>query len=425
MIGILLITVFLLLLILGTPIAFVIGIVSILGIGLLDTIPLITVFQKMLQGLNSFVLLAIPLFILAANLMNSGKISEKLIQFSTALVGHIRGGLAHSNIVASMFFAGLSGSSTADTAGLGKILIPSMEKEGYSKDTAVAVTAASSTIGGIIPPSIVMVIYGSLAGASISGLFIGGIIPGILIGVSMMVIVYFKALKHNYPKYERVKVLSILKMIVTISPTLLTPVIIIVGIVGGLVTPTEAAAIACIYAFFLGMFVYKTLKWREIPSIMRDTLTLSSLALFALATASALGELMSYYNVAQFVSETFFSSFSYPWLFLLMVIILFLFLGTFMDAIPAMILFVPVILPTAQILGIHEIHLGLVIIICLAIGLVTPPYGLCLLLASSIAKLPINKGIIAVTPYLLGILAILLLVAFVPDIVMWLPELFL
>lgn len=422
MAGILLTSAFLVLLVLGTPIAFTIGIISFLGIAMLETIPLITVFQKMFKGLDSFVLLAVPLFILAANLMNSGKISEKLVQFSVALVGHIRGGLAHANVVVSMFFAGLSGSSTADTAGIGKILIPHMEKEGYSKETAVAVTAASSTIGGIIPPSIVMVIYGSIASASIGGLFLAGVIPGILIGLSMMVIIYFFSVKRNYPKYERVKVLDILKMALPIIPPLLTPLIIIVGILGGIVTPTEAAVLACVYAFILGKFVYKTLKWRDFPDILFDTLSLSSIALFALATASALGELMSYYKVSEFVSEFFTTSFSQPWIFMLAVILLFLIVGTFMDAIPATILFVPVILPTAQLLGIHEIHLGLVVVTCLAIGLVTPPYGLCLLLAASISKLSITRSTVAVIPYIIGILSVVLMIAFMPEVVFWLPK---
>ncbi|MBZ4655313.1 MAG: C4-dicarboxylate transport system permease large protein [Peptococcaceae bacterium] len=422
MVGIIAIIAFLFFLVIGVPIAFVIGFVSVLGIYLLD-VPLITVVQKMFTGLDSFVLLAVPLFILAASLMNEGMISDKLIRFSIALVGHIRGGLAHANVVVSMFFAGISGSSQADTAGIGSVLIPNMIKEGYSKETAVAVTAASSTIGIIIPPSIPMVIYGSLAGASVGALFLGGFIPGVLIGLAQMAVAYVVSVKHGYPKYPRITLREFIKVFAESLPPLLTPAIILGGIIGGFVTPTEAAVLACIYAFFISMFWYKTLKWKNVPVILRDTLKLCSLSLFALSTASALGELMSYYKVSTIVSQFFATSLPYPSVFMLAVVLLFLFLGTFMDAIPAMILFVPVLLPAAKTLGISEIHLGLVTVICLAIGLITPPYGLCLLLAGSIAKLPVGRSFIAVIPYLLAILAVLLLVTFVPDVALFIPKL--
>ncbi|SFH24431.1 TRAP transporter, DctM subunit [Desulfotomaculum arcticum] len=422
MVGIMSIIIFLLLLIIGVPISFVIGIVAYFGIVMLPDVPEITVVQKMFSGLDSFILLAVPLFILAANLMNHGKISDKLINFSIAMVGHIRGGLAHANVVVSMFFAGISGSSQADTAGVGKVLIPSMVKESYGKETALAVTAASSTIGIIIPPSIPMVIYGSLAGASVGALFLAGFVPGILIGLGMMVLIYIFSLKHNYHKHERVTFVDFIKKFITTIPPILTPAIIIGGIVGGIVTPTEAAVLACIYAFILSKFVYRTLKWGEIPDILIDTLKLSSISLFALATASALGELLSYYNVSQNVAQFFANNLPYTPVFMLAVIALFLFLGTFMDAIPAMILFVPVVLPAAKQLGISEIHLGLVIVVCLAMGLITPPYGLCLLLASSIAEVPVVRSFVAVLPYLGVILLVLLLIAYFPHLIFAVPK---
>ncbi|RBW68463.1 TRAP transporter large permease [Bacillus taeanensis] len=422
MTGLLLVGLFLFLLIVGVPIAFVLGIVAYAGIFMIGDIPLATVVQKMFSGLNSFVLLAVPLFILAANLMNQGNISQQLIKFSTSLVGHIRGGLAHANIVVSMFFAGISGSSTADTAGVGKILIPSMIKEKYSKETAVAVTAASSTMGMIIPPSIPMVIYGSLASVSVGKLFIGGIIPGLSIGIGMMIIIWFVAKKNNYPVHERVGVKTILVEAVKNIPPLLTPIIIIGGIVGGIVTPTEAAVLACVYAFILGFFVYRTIKIKDLPEILMDTLKLSSLSLFALATASALGELISYYNLSSLIAQFFETSFPYPWLFLVAVILLFLFIGTFMDTVPAIILFVPIILPTATALGIDLVHLGLIIMICLAVGLITPPYGLCLLLASSIGMLSVGKSFRAVTPYLTVVLVVICLVAFAPQYALWITD---
>lgn len=422
MVAFIVISLFLLLLILGVPIAFVLGIVSFVGIFMLDSIPLITVVQKMFTSLDSFVLLAVPLFILAANLMNGGKISEKLIQFAIALVGHIRGGLAHANVVVSMFFAGISGSSQADTAGVGKILIPSMMKEGYSKEISVATTAASSTIGVIIPPSIPMVIYASLSGASVGGLFLAGVVPGILIGLAMMILIYFFSIRNGYPVHARTKLKELWKLTIQSVPALLTPFIIIVGIVGGIVTATEAAILACIYAFILGKFVYRTIKWKEIPDILFDTLKLSSMSLFALSTASALGELLSYYQVGQKAAEFFAQQLPYTWVFLLIIVLLFLFLGTFMDAIPAMILFVPVILPAAQNLGVDSVHLGLVIVVCLAIGLVTPPYGLCLLLASHIARLSVTRSFVAVLPFIGVTLIVLLLITFLPEVALWLPK---
>ncbi|MFT9495077.1 TRAP transporter large permease [Anaerosolibacter sp.] len=421
--GIALVGAFLLLILIGVPIAFVIAIVAFLGILAIPYIPEITVPMKMFNGLNSFVLLAVPLFILAANLMNHGKISQKLIEFSIAIVGHIRGGLAHSNILVSMIFAGVSGSSTADTAGVGKILIPNMIENGYDKETAVGVTAASSTIGVIIPPSIPMIVYAGLTNAPISSLFLGGIVPGVLIGLGMMTVVYIRALKRGYPKYEKASREKFFKLLYESFPALLTPVIIIGGIITGWYTPTEAAAFASLYAFFISMFFYKTLKVKDIPMILVETLTLSSLSLFALASASALGELLGYYRVATLAEQFFTTYITEGWIFMSIVIAFFLFVGTFMDAIPAMILFVPVLLPVALTLGISPVVLGLVTVITLAIGLVTPPYGLCLLIASTIGKLSIERSFSAVIPYIAVVLVVLMLVAFFPDVVFFIPKL--
>lgn len=414
---------FLFLLFLGMPIAFNLGISALVGIVLMGTIPPITIAQRMFTGLTSFILLAIPLFILAANLMNRGKISEQLIKVAIAVVGHLRGGLAHANVIVSMIFAGISGSSQADTAGMGKILIPSMEKEGYSKEDAVGVTASSSTIGVIIPPSIPMVVYGSLASTSIGALFLAGIIPGVLIGLGLMLIVYRNAVKYNYPHYARVKVKDVCKMLIQYLPSLFTPVIIIGGVVFGIVTPTEASCIACLYALFLGCIVFKTIKIRELPEIIGETIHMFSQSLFALSTATALGQLLSYYRVTTAIEHFFISNTMPKFIFLLIVILFFLFIGTFMDSIPAMTLFVPVLLPVAQSLGIETVHFGLVVVITLAIGLVTPPYGMCLLIAGSISNMSVEKSFAAVLPYLMVLLIVLLLAAFLPDAFLFLPRL--
>ncbi|MDR1874934.1 MAG: TRAP transporter large permease [Synergistaceae bacterium] len=414
---------FVLLIFLGVPIAFVIGIVSLIGIASLPFIPNITVFMKMFYGLNSFVLLAIPLFVLAANLMNHGQITKMLVDFCIALVGNIRGGLAHANILVSMIFAGVSGSSQADTAGVGKMLIPAMIETGYDKETAVGVTAASSTIGVIIPPSIPMVVFSGLTNASVAALFIGGMIPGILIGCVMMAIVAVKGRKLNFPVYERADRKEVRKLFKRSFPALLTPIIIVGGISTGWYTPTEAAAFASIYSMAISLFFYKTLKLRDMPGILKETLKLSSLSLIALATASALGELLGYYKVADHVAEFFAAYIANRYIFMLIVVAFFLFVGTFMDAIPAMILFVPVLLPIATSIGVSSIHLGIVTVITLAIGLVTPPYGLCLLIASSIADLSIERSLRGVLPYISALLVILAIVALFPAVAFFVPQL--
>ncbi|MDR3230821.1 MAG: TRAP transporter large permease [Synergistaceae bacterium] len=413
---------FVLLIFLGVPIAFVIGIISLIGIASLPFIPNITVFMKMFYGLNSFVLLAIPLFVLAANLMNHGQITQMLVDFCIALVGNIRGGLAHANILVSMIFAGVSGSSQADTAGVGKMLIPAMIDTGYDKETSVGVTAASSTIGVIIPPSIPMVVFSGLTNASVAALFIGGMVPGILIGVTMMAIVAVKGRRLNFPVYERSARGEVGKLFRKSFPALLTPLIIVGGISTGWYTPTEAAAFASIYSMAISLFYYRTLKLRDMPGILRETLKLSSLSLFALATASALGELLGYYRVSDHVAGFFAVYITNRYAFMLVVIAFFLFVGTFMDAIPAMILFVPVLLPIATSVGVSSIHLGIVTVITLAIGLVTPPYGLCLLIASSIADLSIERSLRGVLPYISALLVILLLVAIFPAIAFFIPQ---
>ncbi|KKK32893.1 C4-dicarboxylate ABC transporter permease [Salinicoccus sediminis] len=420
--GYLLVLLFIILLVIGVPIAFVIGIVALLGMMTIPDIPEVIIPMKMVNGLDSFVLLAVPLFILAANLMNSGKISEKMIDLALAIVGPLKGGLAQANVLVSMIFAGVSGAAQADTAGTGKVLIPSMLKNGYDRETAVGVTAASSTIGVVIPPSIPMIIFAGVANASVGTLFLGGIIPGILIGLGMMIFIYFLSVKKGYPTFKRVHLKEIGKKFLDTFPALLTIIIIIGGIMTGLFTATESAAIASVYTLLISMFYYKTLKIRDLPKIIFDTLSLSALSLFALATASALGELLSYYQLATLAQTFFTENISMKWVFLLLIIGFFLIIGTFMDAIPAMILFVPIILPASEAFGIDPVHLGLIVIITLAVGLATPPYGLCLLIASKIGGLSIERSFTAVIPYLLIIVAVLLLIAFVPGLVFIIPD---
>ena len=416
-----LVAAFLILLFAGIPIAYILGLVALLGISQLNSISLITVVQKMFTGLNSFTLLAVPLFVLAANIMNRAKISEKLIQFCNGIVGRFPGGLAYANVLVSMLFAGISGSSQADTAGVGKIFIPAMEKQGYDKGTSVGVTAASSTLGSIIPPSITMVVYAGIANVSTGALFMSGLVPGILLGLAMMAVVKYYSKRKNFPKCERVPFKEVCRRTFQSLPALLTPIILIGGIVSGLFTPTESAAFACIYALLVGIFFYKTIKVKNLPRILIETMKLSSLSLFALATANALGELLAYYQLNVVVQNFFANMPGGRLVFLLVVVAFFMFVGTFMDAVPAMILFVPIILPAAISLQISPIILGLIIVVTLALGLVTPPYGLCLLIASSISGITIEDAFKGTLPYFLSSIAVLLLLVIFPNFWLAIP----
>ena len=416
-----LVILFIALIAIGVPIAYSLGIVSFIGIFSLDSIPNMVVFTKMFNGLNSFTLLAVPLFILAANLMNSGDITNKLIDVCISAIGHVRGGLAHANILISMIFAGISGSSQADTAGVGKILIPAMEKQGYDKETAIGVTAASSTLGSIIPPSILMVVYSGIASVSTGALFLVGILPGILLGLSMMAVVAIMGKKKNFPKSERVPVGIVCKKIMTSLPALLTPLILIGGIVTGLFTPTESAAFACLYALIIGIFFYRSIHIKDLPKIIMDTMKQSSLSLFALASATALGELLSYYQLNVIVQRIFSSMPGGYAVFIIVTILFFLFVGTFMDAVPAMILFIPIILPSAVALGINPIILGLIVVITLSLGLTTPPYGLCLLIAASISGASIERAFKGVLPYFGVAVVVLAVIACFPNVFLQIP----
>ncbi|MBR3166812.1 MAG: TRAP transporter large permease, partial [Lachnospiraceae bacterium] len=341
MLGAILVIMFIVFVAIGVPISFALGIVSFTGIACMPDIPNTVVFTKMFNGLNSFTLLAVPLFILAANLMNEAGITEKLIECICDLVGHWKGGLAYANVLVSMVFAGISGSSQADTSGVGKIFIPAMEKQGYDKGTSVGVTAASSTLGSIIPPSITMVVFAGISNSSTGALFMSGIVPGILLGIAQMAVIKTFSNKKNFPQSERVPFKTAMKHTLVSMPALLTPIILIGGIVSGLFTPTESAAFACIYALLVGIFFYRSIKISRLPFLLIETMKMASLSLFALATANALGELLSYYRLNVLVQGFFTGLPGGRLIFLLVCVAFFMFVGTFMDAVPAMILFVP------------------------------------------------------------------------------------
>ena len=407
--------------ILGLPIAFSLGLSSIITMFYAD-IPILTFVQNIYRGLDSFPVLAVPFFILTANLMNEGMITNKLIKFSKSLFGHIRGSLAQVNVVVSMLFAGLSGSSVADTAGIGSVLIPAMIKEGYGKDFSVAVTIASSTIGVIIPPSIFMIIYGAYGGVSIAALFLGGAIPGILVGVGQMILCYFIAKKRGYPRGEKSSILGIMRDLQETVWALLVPVIILGGIVGGVFTATEAAAVAVVYILFINIVIYRLLTLKSFFAAFKSTVNFVGPPLFCMVNATIFGWLLAYFEVPKMIT-VFTANLSVgPTTMLLLIALLYLFLGTFMSGIASIIIFLPIIQPLASGVGIHPVHLGIVITMMLALGLITPPYGLCLLIGAKIGNIEVTRAFSAVLIFLGLFLITVLIIIFFPDLALFLPR---
>ena len=417
--------VFVVLVILRVPVAFALGL-SCVPVFMLD--PRLTPFllmNEMFKSYNAFVLLAVPFFLMAANIMNSAGITDRLVRLSRALVGHLPGGLGHINVVVSMLFAGISGSSTADAAGIGSLLIPQMKKQGFSASFTVAVTACSSVMGVIIPPSILMVVWGGLMTVSIGGLFLAGVIPGMLVGASQMITVYIYAKIYNYPIYSRSTFKeSIIAIAQAILP-LMTPLIIVGGIVGGFFTPTEASAIAVFYSLILGLGIYHTIKFKDVPKVLYESARFAAISLFCVGTASAFGWLLAYYKIPLALVEYLKQFGVGPISTGLLVAGAFLFIGMFIDAIPAIIILGTVLWPVADYAGLHPIHFAIIGVISLAFGLVTPPYGLCLLIACAIGEIKLIKALKDVGIILLPMLGVLLFVILFPQVIMFLPRLFL
>lgn len=414
--------VFLFFLILGLPVSFAVGLASFAGVVLFTDIPAEEVFGYMMLGMANPLLLAVPLFILAANLMNAGTATDRLIDVCASLVGHKRGGLAYVNVLVSMIFAGITGSSQEDTISVGRNLIPAMEGQGYDKGTAVGVTAASSTIGCVIPPSVTMVVYAAIAGVDTGAMFVCGILPGVLMGIAMMLVVRFYTNRKRFPGNEKADVEQVKHLVMESLPAVLTPIILIGGIISGWYTPVEAAAFACLYALLIGLFFYDTIKVRDLPKILSDTMRATALPLFALSTANAMRLLVGYYHMDAAVTALFSGLPGGKIWFLLAIEAAFLLIGMFIDAVPAIIMFVPLILPAAAALGISPFVLGLVTVITLALGLVTPPYGPCLLIASGISGISMEKAFRGVWPYLMSSVAVLVLLALFSDLFLAIPK---
>lgn len=423
MMALLLFISFLTLIFLGIPIAFSLGLSSLLYL-IIGGIPLNIIPQKMFEGLNSFVLLCIPGFVLAGNLMNAGGITNRLIDFANSILGRIRGGLGLANVGASMGFAGISGTALADTASIGGILIPAMKREGYGAGFSVAVTASSSVVGPIIPPSLPMIIVGTLASLSIGDLFVGGIIPGILIGLGLMIPTYIISVKRNYPKGEKKSLKEIWNSFMGAIWALLLTVLILYGILGGLFTPTEASIVAVIYAFIIGMFVYKELSLKDIPKIMLSTMTTTASIMLLVGFANLFGWILVSEQIPQMVADVILGISTNKIIVILLILALILFVGTFMETIAGLVILFPVLLPVATSVGMEPIHFGVTMVLAMVIGVVTPPVGVCLFVASQIGKVSMGTATRELLPFLLALIIVLLLVAFIPQLTLFLPSLF-
>lgn len=412
------------LLILKIPITFALTAASIATAMYLN-IPLMSVVQRMVQGVRSFSLLAIPFFILAGELMSKGGISRRLIDFSNLLIGRARGGLAQVNVLASMFFGGISGSAVADVSSIGTIMIPMMKQKGYDADYSVAVTVTSACQGIIIPPSHNMIIYSLAAGGvSVGRLFLGGFVPGVLLGLALMIISYIIAVRRNYPKeahYTRAQAIQITKDAVL---GLLTPIIIIGGVVLGVFTATESAAIACVYAFFITFVVYREIPLRDFGRILYACLKTLAMVMSLIAAASAFGWLMAYLRIPALATEALLTISQNRVVLLLLINVLLLVLGAIMDMAPLILITTPILFPVVvTVLGMHPVQFGIMMMLNLGIGLCTPPVGSALFVGTAIGRISIEKATRAMLPFYATMVVVLMFVTFVPDLVMFIPNL--
>ncbi len=419
------ISIFLILLFLNMPISFAIGIGAVIsGLTLWD-VDNTTIVQRMLAAINVFPLLAVIFFIFSGVLMARGGISARLVRLAEVIVGRIPGGLAHINILSSMFFGGVSGSAVADVSSIGAMMIPAMEKDGYSRPYATAVTLTSAVMGPIIPPSIAMIIFAHVAGSvSIAGLFLAGAIPGVLIGVGLMVVAFVNAKLYHDKVIPSIPLKERLIRVVDGVAGMMTIVIILGGITSGIFTATEAGAVAAFYALILTVFIYRSIKISELPAILYECCIINAVVLFLVATSSVFTWILTYENFPTMVSDMLLAITENKIIILLILNVLLLFLGMFIDQTPAIIMLVPVLLPLAQRLDIHLIHLGVIVVINLSFGLITPPVGTSLFVGCRIANLPITAVVRPMLQFLPIMIAVLLLVTYVPDIILWLPTIF-
>ncbi|MBU2887721.1 TRAP transporter large permease [Gilvimarinus agarilyticus] len=411
------------LLILGVPIAFALAISALLAIVVDGQVPELVVLHQMVGGMDSFPLLSIPFFIFAGAIMNSAGITHRIFEFAHAMVGWTRGGLGHVNVSASIIFAGMSGAAVADAGGLGAIEIKAMRERGYDADFAVGLTAASSTIGPIIPPSLPIIIYGVMASTSIGQLFAAGFIPGLLMAIALMVMVAWYAKKRNYPKDAKFSISRLGTATKGAFLSLLTPIIIIAGILFGIFTATEAAIAATIYALFLGAVVYRTLSWRSLARISMETIETTSIILLIVAAAASFSWVLTSQRITEDFTIWMLAATDNKIYILLLMTLIFFVVGCFMETIAAITILTPVLLPVAIGLGVDPVHFGVIMVLNLMIGLLTPPVGMVLYVLSRVSDVPFEQCAKATLPFLVPLVIVLILVTFLPQLSMWLPTL--
>lgn len=423
--GILILISLVALILIGIPITYALGLTSIIAILFIGEPSLMRLIpQRVFSGVDMFPLMALPFFIMAAEIMNKTKITDRLINFSNILVGHLAGGLAQVNVVVSILFAGLTGSALSDTAALGSILIPAMEKDGYDTDFSAAITAASSIIGPTIPPSIIMVIYGSIMQVSIAGLFAAGIVPGLAYGFLLMIINHFIAKKRNYPRGENQ--LKFKKIALGFKDSILAlvlPCIILGGILFGVFTPTEAGAIAVVYGLFLGFVVFRNLKFKTLIKIMYNTSKITAMVFLIISTASILSWFLASERVPQIIANFILGVSSNKYVVLTLINFFMLFIGMFIDINAALIMLAPILAPIAIKVGVDPLHFGFIFVMALNIGMMTPPMGTCLYVACGIADIKIEEITKEILPFIVGGIIMLFLISFIPAISMFLPKL--
>ena len=417
-----LLAVFIAVLIAGIPVFIALAGSSLLYTHFIAGIPDFVILHRMAGGIDSFPLLAVPFFILAGNLMNSAGITNRIYDFAVAIAGWMRGGLAHVNIIGSVIFAGMSGTAIADAAGLGTIEIKAMKDHGYSTEFAVGVTAASSTLGPIIPPSLPFVIYGMMANVSIGALFLGGVIPGVVMTVAMMLYVTYCARRDGIGRDQFFKVSVLFWTFLAALPALMTPMIIIGGMTFGWFTPTEAAIAACVWAMMLGVFLYRSLSWKQFYKVTLDTVETTAGVLLIVAAASLFGWVLTTTRVTEEAASALLSITDNRYVILLLINVLLLVVGCFLEPIASISILVPILMPIILKVGIDPIHFGVMMTLNLMIGLLHPPLGMVLFVLARISKLTIEQTTMAILPWLLPLLASLVAVTLIPELTLWLPR---
>ena len=414
---------FMLLMLMGMPVAYALGLASLVGAVWID-LPLDAVMIQVASGVNKFSLLAIPFFVLAGALMAEGGMSRRLVAFAGVLVGFVRGGLSLVNILASTFFGGISGSAVADTASIGSVLIPEMERKGYPRDFSTAVTVSGSVQAILIPPSHNMVIYSMAAGGSVSvaALFLAGLVPGLVLGLMLSIYCLYVARKRNFPKGDVIPLRTALKICVEAMWGLMTMVIILGGIMTGVFTANESASIAVVWAFFVTMFVYRDYKWRDLPKLVHRTVKTVTVVMILIGFAASFGYVMTLMQIPLKITTMFTTLTNNTYLILFYINIMLLILGTLMDMAPLILILTPILLPVVKTLGVDPVHFGIIIMVNLGIGLLTPPVGSVLFVGSAVGKLSIEALVKAMYPFFGVLLLLLALVTYWPAMTLWLPR---